>query len=320
MATPCSNFKNTYYDIYKINHYFWENDKGQLVANTKCKDLIHKYCHYGNHSGNDNCRDYLEMTSSSVIYLLKHLKDKYKLEYDKLAEYAILWLSYKLNKSKKNTFKNLNEFYTKYIEKNMCYDKKITNNDSMTYKEIINTKKDLMDMNIKEISKFNLPFNILFYLYYAIHDEYWDYTEYPKYAINFANKFEELSKNSNNIENSSYNNLLSTLSNDYNNLKNICNHGRCTNFPSLPKIEPKKNSVEDPVDISENLSAVSTEATSSSSSILNTVIPGLSTFSVIPVFLGVAYKYSLFGIDKLFQRQYLRKNFKKIKKKMKLNI
>ncbi|KEG00237.1 hypothetical protein YYE_04905 [Plasmodium vinckei vinckei] len=262
-----------------------KDDKGQLVANTKCKDLIHKYCNYGNHSGNGNCRDYLEMTSSSVIYLLKHLKDKYKLEYDKLAEYAILWLSYKLNKSKKNTFKNLNEFYTKYIEKNKCYNKKITDNDSMTYKEIIDTKKDLMDMNINEISKFNPLFHILFYLYYAIHDEYWDYTEYPKYAINFANKFEELSKNSNNIENSSYNKLLSTLSNDYDNLKNKCNYNKCTNFPSLPKIEPKKS-------LAQTLEQAS-EATSSSYSILDTEIPGLSTFSVIPVFLVVAYKCKL---------------------------
>ncbi|SCL89167.1 Plasmodium variant antigen protein Cir/Yir/Bir, putative [Plasmodium chabaudi chabaudi] len=37
------------------------------------------------------------------------------------------------------------------------------------------------------------------------------------------------------------------------------------------------------------------------SSILNTLISGLSIFSVIPAFLGIAYKYSLFGIDKLFQ-------------------
>ncbi|VEV55118.1 PIR protein CIR protein [Plasmodium vinckei vinckei] len=250
------------------------------------------------------------MTSSSVIYLLKHLKDKYELEYDKLAEYAILWLSYKLNKKEKNKLTDLNEFYTEYIETNNYYNNKIKGEDSPTYKEIINKKKDLM--NIKEISKFNAPFYILFYLYYAIHDEFWLDSVYLEMAKNFVNQFKELSNDSNNIEYSSYNKLLSTLSNDYDNLKNICNHGRCTNFPSLPKIEPKKKS--------EQVLAQISEPTSSSSSILNTVIPGLSTFSVIPVFLGVAYKYSLFGIDKLFQRQYLRKNLKKIKKKMKLNI
>ncbi|VEV55109.1 PIR protein CIR protein [Plasmodium vinckei vinckei] len=223
------------------------------------------------------------MTSSGVIHLLETLK-KYNLENDKLAEYAILWLSYKLNKKPKNNFTNLNEFYTKYIVNNNDYNKIINDNDndSMTYKDIINKKKDLLNMNINEISKFNGLFSILLLLYILIGDEYWDSTEYPKYAINFANKFEELNKDSNNIENSSYNNLLSTLSNDYNNLKNICNHGRCTNFPSLPKIEPKKNFAQ----ILEQTS----ESTSSSSSILKTVIPGLSTFSVIPVFFGIAYK------------------------------
>ncbi|SCL93305.1 Plasmodium variant antigen protein Cir/Yir/Bir, putative, partial [Plasmodium chabaudi adami] len=67
-------------------------------------------------------------------------------------------------------------------------------------------------------------------------------------------------------------------------------------------------------------STSSNDKNNTSSSILNTLISGLSIFSVIPAFLGIAYKYSLFGIDRLFQRHYIRNKLKKIKKKMELNI
>ncbi|KEG00743.1 PIR protein CIR protein [Plasmodium vinckei vinckei] len=325
MANPCSNFKNTYYDIYTINTYFGESYNGQLTVNSKCPNLIHKYCHYENDSGNGNCHnDYLKMASSGVIHLLKHLKDKYNLEYDKLAEYAILWLSYKLNIYSKNTVKNLNDFYDKYIETNKDYYKKIKDDDTTTYKDIIDKKKDLMNININEISKSTGPFHILFYLYYVFYDEYWDYNNRLNNAKSFANQFEKLNNDPKNIKGSLYTQILSTLSDDYKKLKNIYyNKNQSYNFPPLPELTPKENPVVNTVDSpgkgAEKILEQTSEATSSSSSILNTVIPGLSTFA-IPVFLGVAYKYSLFGIDKLFQRPFIRKKLKNIKKKMKLNI
>ncbi|CAD2096677.1 CIR protein PIR protein [Plasmodium vinckei] len=337
--------KNAYYDIYTIDNYFYETNKGILVV-PRNNITIHKYCHYGNTSG--KCRDYFEMASSGVIHLLKTLRDKYSLEYDKLAEYAILWLSYKLNMQTKRNFDNLNDFYTNYIEKNKHYNEKIKGDGSLTYKEIIDKKKDLMNMNIKEISKFDIPFYILFYLNYVFHDEYLDCTGNSNLAKRFAKEFEELNKNSNNIEESLYNKILSTLSDDYNKLKNIYGNKKSCNFIALPKIEPKKkpsenlaqnpvenrvegsgkNSLESsvqptalsPAEKSGQIFGETPEVTSSSSSILSTLIPGLSVFSVIPVFLGIAYKYSLFGVDKLFQRQYIRKKLKKIKKSMKINI
>ncbi|SCL87443.1 Plasmodium variant antigen protein Cir/Yir/Bir, putative [Plasmodium chabaudi adami] len=111
------------------------------------------------------------------------------------------------------------------------------------------------------------------------------------------------------IENSSYNKLLSTLSNDYNNLKKIYGN-KCTNFKSLPELTPQKIPVGNSAKGGEQMLGKTYEATSSSSSILNTVIPVLSTFA-IPVFLGVAYKYSLFGFGKRSQKRYLRENIKK---------
>ncbi|VEV57133.1 PIR protein CIR protein [Plasmodium vinckei vinckei] len=319
MALSSYDLRKVYKDIYTIDYYFYENNNYQLIVNQNYRDLIHKYCHYGNTSGNDKCQNnYFQMASSVIIHLLETLKKKYDLEYDKLAEYAILWLIYKLNIYSKNTFKNLNDFYNSYIEKNEYYDKNIKGDGSPTYKEIINKKQDLMNMNIKELSKFDTPFYILFDLYYASNSQILNCREYSDYGKLFVQNFNELNNDPKNIENSSYSQILSTLSNDYKNLKNIYDNDqvKCIDFPSLPPLSPKKIPEKHFV----QSTALSSEATSSSSSILNTVIPGLSTFSVIPVFLGVAYKYSLFGIDKLFQRQYIRKKFKKITKKMKLNI
>ncbi|CAD2098175.1 CIR protein PIR protein [Plasmodium vinckei] len=318
MAKSSYNINNVYKDINTINNYFTETKQyGATIQRTS--PLINNYCHYGNKSGNGNCSDYYQRASSGVIYLLKTLKDNYDLEYDKLAEYAILWLRYKLNRTDPYHKIKLNDFYTKYIETNNDYNKKIKDNDngSLTYKEIIGTKKDLMD--IKEMTNFSYPFNLLLILYNATNANTLNCTNHSTQAKEFANRFKELNKDPNNIEGSSYNKILSTISNDYGNLKK-----KCVNFPSLPEIEPQKSSAQNTVvnsgkDSGQVLGHTS-GVTSSSSSISTTLIPGLSVVSAIPVFLGIAYKYSLFGVDKLFQRQYLRKKLKKIKKKMKLNI
>ncbi|EUD69649.1 hypothetical protein YYG_05124 [Plasmodium vinckei petteri] len=264
------------------------------------------------------------MTSSGIIHLLKMLKDNHRLEDDKLSEYAILWLIYKLNVQTINRGINLNNFYTKYIETNKHFNEKIKGEGSLTYKEIIDKKKDLMNINNKEISKFNIPFYIVFYLFDTVYDEYVNCTHKTSYARLFASEFEKFNNDSNNIEGSLYNKMISTLSDDYNKLKNIYHNKKCTSFPPIPKITPKKPLAQSPVEISgkvsEQMLVETPKVTSSSSSISTTLIPALSVFSIIPVFLGIAYKYSLFGVDKLFQRQYLRKKLKKVTTKMKLNI
>ncbi|CAD2105450.1 CIR protein PIR protein [Plasmodium vinckei petteri] len=329
MGTSDDSIEDLYKDINKINNYFYEDTSGQLKL-SKNHELLHNYCHYGGTSGNGKCNDYFEMASSGVIHLLKTL-EKHNLGYDKLAEYAILWLIYKLNAQEKSGDMNLNDFYTNYIVNNNCYKDKIKGDPSMTYKAIIDKIKELM--NIKELSNFSYPFSILFNLYDMVYYGYVDCENKSNYAKNFADKFKELNDDSNNIEGSLYNKMISTLSNDYNKLKNIYHSkNKSCDFPSLPKLNPKKGpaqnvvdnfvekTVEKPGQSSAQLTALPSEGTSSSSSISTTLIPGLSVVSVISVFLGIAYKYSLFGIDKLFQRQYLRTKLKKVKKKMKLNI
>ncbi|CAD2094940.1 CIR protein PIR protein [Plasmodium vinckei] len=282
MAKPSYNIEALYRDINTINGYFREDNLvGATIQITD--NTVQDYCHYRNKSGQGKCNDYLEKASSGVIHLLKDL-EKYGLEYDKLAEYAILWLRYKLNQQAPYYNTQLNEFYTNHIEKNTYYNNKIKGNGSPTYKDIIDTKKDLMD--IKEMTKFSYPFKLLLLLYDKNNKKRGN-CDHSDDAKKFAKEFEELNKDYNNIEGSSYNKMLHRLSDDYNNLIS-----KCTNFPPLPKIKTAPNKL----------------------------IPVLSTFSVIPVFLGIAYKYSLFGVDKLFQRQYLKTKLKKVKKKLKLNI
>ncbi|SCL88889.1 Plasmodium variant antigen protein Cir/Yir/Bir, putative, partial [Plasmodium chabaudi adami] len=110
------------------------------------------------------------MISSGVIYLLENLKKKCNLDDDKLAEYAILWLSYKLKIKENTIIKKLSVFYDSYIKTNEYYNEKIKDGD-LTYKAIIDKKKDLMDIDINDIFKLEAPFNILYYLYDQISDE-----------------------------------------------------------------------------------------------------------------------------------------------------
>ncbi|SCL88634.1 Plasmodium variant antigen protein Cir/Yir/Bir, putative, partial [Plasmodium chabaudi chabaudi] len=150
MTNPNYDIEKVYRDIYAIEDYFYVAVDDEIRVDSAYTSIL-KYCNYENTSEQYNSHDYFQLASCGFIYLLITLKEKYKLEDDKLAEYVILWLSYKLNQSKKNTFKNLSEFYNSYIEKNEDYN----GNDSLSYKDIIDKKKDLMDMDIKEISKFN---------------------------------------------------------------------------------------------------------------------------------------------------------------------
>ncbi|CAD2109156.1 PIR protein CIR protein [Plasmodium vinckei] len=253
MAQPSYSIEDLYKEINTINGYFGKGDGGYGGTVEFTYGQIHDYCDYRDNPGIFKCQDYLENASSGVIYVLKNLK-KYNLEYDKLAEYAILWLRYKLNQKHPYNYTKLNDFYTRHIEKNRYYNNKIKGDDSLTYKEIINTKKELMD--IKEMTKFSYPFNLLLLLYDKNSKKSGNCTHLD-YAKKFADEFEKLNNDSNINWNASYRKLLFTLSDDYNNLKN-----KCTDFPPLPEIKTPPSKL----------------------------IPVLSTFSVIPVFLGIAYK------------------------------
>ncbi|CAD2096577.1 PIR protein CIR protein [Plasmodium vinckei petteri] len=262
MAKSSYNVKDLYSVFNEIDDYFWEKTQDGGGTSGFANESIRKYCPYRGAFNKElgTCYFYHEKATSGVINLVEKLI-KYGLDYDKLAEYAILFLSYKLYQTPEYSGRKLNDIYTKNIEKNEYYNNKIKVN-GLTCKEIINRKKDLMNMNTKEISKFNEAFSILCKLYNEIKNNKVDCTKYPSYPENFANKFEELNNDSNINGSTSYSKLLSTLSDDYNNLKNIYDSNNSCNFPPLPKVKTPPSKL----------------------------IPALSTFSVIPVFLGISYK------------------------------
>ncbi|SCL81644.1 Plasmodium variant antigen protein Cir/Yir/Bir, putative, partial [Plasmodium berghei] len=115
-----------------------------------------------------------------------------------------------------------------------------------------------------------------------------------------------------------------TLSTDYDNIKNECKDAQCSNFPILPAIKTTQNATNGPKQASETISITNSiktssqtsEVTSSSSSIGNKLFTVLSIFGAIAFFLGISYKYSLFGRRKRAQKQYLREKIKNIKKRM----
>ncbi|SCL83256.1 Plasmodium variant antigen protein Cir/Yir/Bir, putative [Plasmodium chabaudi adami] len=280
------------------------------------KELLRKW-------GRGQCIGYNEIVNSGFISLLEkfnNFDNGRNLESERRVQYAILWLGYKLNQYSNTNFTILNDFYTK-IEDNVKYIRHITGNETYkSYKDNIDKKEDLMNMSINIISKFYEAFEILCKMYTACNENNQKCTNCLKEAQNFAKKYEELNGDPNNIEDSSYTQILSTLSNDYEKLKKECSNGQSINFPSLPNITPKKSSPKKSIEsygqTSIDNSVQVSEATASSSSIANKLIPGLLIFAAIPVFWGIAYKYSLFGFDKQRHRQYLREKIKKIKKKM----
>ncbi|SCL95390.1 Plasmodium variant antigen protein Cir/Yir/Bir, putative [Plasmodium chabaudi adami] len=249
------------------------------------------------------CFSYSDMISAAVLFLLKWLETNYNygdyLKNAEIAEYAILWLSYKLNKYPQNKITTLNDFYTKHIEKNEYYNVEITkSSDKKTYKDIIDSKHDLMNISIKDISIFYEALKSLCDMYTEIDKSKPNCPICLEKANEFVANFEKFNGNSDITGNSSYRQILYTLSTDYNNLKSDFAE-KCTDCKDIPILSEIKTP---PILL-----------------IPTKLLPVLLIFA-ISIFLGIAYKYSLFGFDKLFQRQYIRNKLKKVKKKMELNI
>ncbi|SCL96003.1 Plasmodium variant antigen protein Cir/Yir/Bir, putative [Plasmodium chabaudi adami] len=280
---------------------------------------LNSYCPISNDGNNQKCNTYEETISSAFLTLLVNFPTSNavgNLESDQLAQYAILWLCYKLNQKRENTISNLNYFHNKYIKDFEKYFEGKPNLGAYNfYRNIIDKKQDSMPIGIKEMSKLYEALKILCKLYTEYNEKPQNCTKCLEEAKNFAEKYNDLNNDYNHIEGSSYNQILFTLSNDYNKLKGKCDSGQSKKFPSLPPINPTKSSAHTYGQTDIQFSDVET----SNSSIESKLIPGLLGFS-IPIFLGIAYKYSLFVFGKQLHGQYLRGKIKKIKKKMNINI
>ncbi|CAD2084733.1 PIR protein CIR protein [Plasmodium vinckei brucechwatti] len=296
----CQIFQGLWADFPDTLHngnYQFKNE----INDTYCKDNIDN-CATDLDKINVACFVLFETFFKDSNFLMKNAKNNIN-----IAGYILAWLSYILSLKENEEINNLNDFYKKYIKDKNMYNNHITGvNGYTSYQNLIDKYKELMTIDIKNIPNFYAPLKSLCNMYTMLYTNDNNCTKYLGYAIEFAQKYNELNKDPKNNENNSYKNVLYSLSTDYNNLKKYLS-GKCSNSSDISSF-PEVEAPHGPFEIF--------EATPSSSSIASILIPVLSIFVAIPIFLRIAYKYSLFGFDKRLHRQYLREKIKKIKKKM----
>ncbi|CDU16858.1 PIR protein [Plasmodium yoelii] len=203
-----------------------------------------------------------------------------------IVDYIIIWLSYMLSLNKNMNYKNIYDFYEKNIKNNNKYTARISGvNDYNSYNDLIDKKKDLLNINFEDMSKFYDAFNKLCTIYGGLDINYSNCDNCLKKSKEFAKKYDDLNENYNNTKDSPYVQLLSTLSNDYDNFKNIYKNAKSINFPILP--------------------------TYSRRSVIKKTLMSIGfVFVAASILLGVSYKYSLFGFRKR-SKKHLREKLKK---------
>ncbi|CDS44940.1 uncharacterized protein PY17X_1149900 [Plasmodium yoelii] len=271
---------------------------------------------------NDQCSSNLGKINAGCLYLFdaffkdSHLFSSVAKSNINIVDYIIIWLNHMLNlKKSEENMSNLKYFYRIYIDGTNMYKNHINGVKEYTsYKNLIDKKLDLINMDMNIISKFYGAFNTLCMMYIEFDEDNSSCTNCLKYAGEFVQKYKNLKEDSNITKNNSCSQILSSLSKYYDDFKNYCTSkgGNCEQYPSLPVIETPQNYVGSSAKSSGQIS----ENTSSSSSITNKLFIVLSIFGAIGFFLGISYKYSLFGFRKRFQKQKIREKIKNIKKRM----
>ncbi|EAA22026.1 hypothetical protein YYC_02830 [Plasmodium yoelii 17X] len=232
-----------------------------------------------------------------------------------IVDYIIIWLSYMLNLKKSEGQDIIKDFYNNYINDSDKYNKEINGvSDYEIYKDIVNKKKDLMNMDKSIISELYDAFKKLCTMHLEYDEESRDCNKHSGKAKEFVEKYKQLKENSSITKDSPHYKLLITLSNDYDNFKKKCSDVSCKDIPPLQSIEKTEITEDFSGHTSKQafgLTVKSSEVASSSSSITNNLFIVLSIFAAIPIFLGIAYKYSLFGFRKRTPKHHLRENIKK---------
>ncbi|ETB59984.1 hypothetical protein YYC_02823 [Plasmodium yoelii 17X] len=204
----------------------------------------------------------------------------------------MIWLSYMLSLKENQSNDSLEFFYKTDIQNNQKYTNSIAGfTEYNSYKDLLD-EKNIVNMDIKAISEFYVPFKSLCTMYNGFNDSTSDCTKYLNDANEFANKYKELSKDSSIANDSFCNKILCTLSNDYDNFKKKYSDVKCSNL-SFPAIDKSNITSKCPEQTSEqNLrsSGVFSEDVASSSSITTRLFTVLSIFGAIAFFLGISYK------------------------------
>ncbi|ETB63192.1 hypothetical protein YYC_00265 [Plasmodium yoelii 17X] len=260
-----------------------------------------KYCS-NKDSGENKCNTDLDKITVGFLWLLeKYYSMSQNKDYNENITntfflYMISWFSYKLKENSKHNFTKINDLYNEHVNGSNIYSSFINDANRFTnLKDVLNKKSDFLNINIEDMSNFYDAFKLIC----SMHDNFKTrkYDTLSNNAISFVNKYAEL-KDGSNIEGTLHNQILSALSTNYDNLKK-----KCKNVQPLPEITA-------------SISAQTSRITSSSSSIGNKLFTVLSIFGVIAFFLGISYKYSLFGFRKRAQKQKLREKIKNIKKRI----
>ncbi|CXJ30153.1 BIR protein [Plasmodium berghei] len=269
-----------------------------------------KINNYKKYCPSENCNTDLEKITIGFLWLLEHC---YSISKDRNYNenntntfflYMISWFSYQLNQIAGNGSTKINDFYTNHVINNRKYDNFTNTAYKFTeIKEFINERKNLLNINIKDMSKFYDAFKLICSMYGNV-------AKNEKGGIlsnnanDFVNKYTEL-KDGSNIEGTLHSQILSALLTDYDNIKKKCN-----NIPSLLETKIEQTTVIKSENNFEQTSAQTSRVTSSSP-IGNKLFIVLSIFGAIAFFWGISYKYSLFGFRKRAQKQYLREKLKK---------
>ncbi|EAA18535.1 putative yir4 protein [Plasmodium yoelii yoelii] len=252
----CEKFKNLTANL----EYDSNNESYKFKDNTDFK----VYC------TDENCDNDFDNISAGCLYLFNEFF-KNSSVFESVAksninivDYIIIWLSYMLNFNRMGEHDSIEPFYKIYINNDDTdnkYNEKINDVTAYeSYKDLIDKKQNLMSIYIKDMPKFYDAFILLCEMYSELETNS-NCDNYLEKAKRFVEKYDELNEDYNNGKGSPYNQLLSTLSNDYYNLKSICN-----DFPSLPTYSRKLI-------------------------IKRTLIPISFIFVVVSIFLGIAYKF-----------------------------
>ncbi|SCL82063.1 Plasmodium variant antigen protein Cir/Yir/Bir, putative, partial [Plasmodium berghei] len=208
--------------------------------------------------------------------------------------YIILWLSYKLNQITGLKFTKINDFYTNQVNNSGKYSEFISDSSKFTdLNGFIDKQKDLLNINIEDLSKFYDASKLICSMYGKIAQN--KTVDTLLNAASFVSKYKEL--------------------NNYNIEDTARKINKSQNTTKSPEKTSATNSVQTSEQNSELISAQTSEVTSSSS-IGNKLFTVLSVFGAIAFFLGISYKYSLFGFRRRAQKQYLREKIKNIKNRM----
>ncbi|CDU85275.1 PIR protein [Plasmodium yoelii] len=253
-------------------------------------------------SGKNECNNNLDKITAGFLWLLTECYSALKTKsHDENSVntffiYIISWFSYKLNQNKGYNATTINDFFAKYVKNSNKYKKFVSAAYTIgDLEKFMNERNDLLDINIEDLYKFYDASKLLCSMYINAEKHTKDSTV-PNEAKNFVINYKDLNEGYN-IEGTARRKILPFLLTDYNNLIN-----KCKSFTSLPDITTK---------FSAQMSGVT-----SNSSIGNKLFTVLSIFGAVAFFLGISYKYSLFGFRKRAQKQYLREKIKNIKKRM----